>query len=66
MASQVEDAMACENEKWKQFFLRKEVLTETCCLFADVTALDNDDERMCVTHGRACVSWLCFSVSGLL
>ena len=59
-STKVDVTMACECEKFKQTNLIKQVLDRSTCLFHDVTCLDNDTERHCIAHDRACVTKLHF------
>ena len=58
VSSKVNVTMACECEKFKQANLIKQVLDRSTCLFQDVTCLDNNTERHCVAHEKACVTKL--------
>lgn len=55
--TQVRELFACEIEKFKQNLLTSQVLNGTnACLFADVTQIANDAQRLCVKHNAACVT----------
>lgn len=56
----VETKYACEIIQNKQKFLREHIFPaveedpEAVCLFEDITKLDSDRERLCVTHKTSC------------